>query len=261
MSLASHSQARRLVRQHFALETTPRNEHALREHLADCRDCSAFYQRHLVLARLDPKAPTAQERLASGLGFAKRPQPQRAGFWFGAAGLVATAAAVFGLSVRAKPAGEASEPVARGAAVGVSQVLAYRVESGKIAAPVGSSIAKTDELAFAYVNGGGYRHLLIYGVDEHRHIYWYHPAWTNAAQTPHGIAIESGPALRELPEAIAHELDGHQLTIHAVFTNKDVTARDVERLVQAARGEPALSKSLGAALPGAAFTELKLGVE
>jgi hypothetical protein len=259
MSLASHSQARRLVRQHFALETTPETEHELREHLADCAECSAFYQRHLLLASLDPDAPSAQDRLASGLGFAVPSKPQRSGWWVGAAGMVAAAAAAL-LLMRA-PGMPPSELVARGAGTAVSQVLVYRVESGKSAAPVGSSIAKNDELAFAYVNGGGYRRLLIYGVDEHRHVYWYHPAWTSAADTPHAIAIEPGTTLRELPEAIAHDLDGHQLTIHAVFTNQDVSARDVERLVQkAAAGDAAQAKSVSAALPGAVETQVNLSI-
>jgi hypothetical protein len=259
MSLASHSQARRLVRQHFALETSPQTEHALRAHLADCRECSAFYQRHLWLASLDPAMPSAKERLASGLGLSAPRKTQQSGFWVGALGLAAAAAALV-LWLRA-PGVAPSELTSRGSALGVSQVLTYRVESGKAAAPVGSSIAKTDELAFAYVNGGGYRRLLIYGVDEHRHVYWYHPGWTNAAQTPHAIAIQPGPELRELPEAIAHDLDGRKLTIHAVFTNQDVTARDIERLVQRASTDAAQTKSITSALPGAALTELSLGVD
>lgn len=217
----SHAQARVLMRQHFALQTTPESEHALRAHLADCAECTARYQRHLWLSELDPQAPSAKERLASGLGL-RAHKAAAGGSWFFAASAVAIAAAA--LLFFRSPA----QLTARGPGLSVSQVLAYRVEPGKPAAPLGPRISRSDELAFAYVNGAGYRHLLIYGVDEHGHVYWYHPAWTNAAETPHAIAIAAGTELRELPEAVAHELDGKHLTLHAVFTNRDVTVRDAE---------------------------------
>jgi hypothetical protein len=218
------------MRAHFALHTTPESEHALRTHLADCAECTARYQRHLWLSELDPRAPSAQDRLASGLGLRVHKATQ-SGSWFFAASAVAIAAAAL-LFFRSPP-----ELTARGPGLAVSQVLAYRVQPGRPAAPLGPSITRSDELAFAYVNGAGYRHLLIYGVDEHGHVYWYHPAWTNAAETPHAIAIVPGTELRELPEAVAHDLDGKHLTLHAVFTNRDVTVRDAEHGVALALGD------------------------
>jgi hypothetical protein len=95
----------------------------------------------------------------------------------------------------------------------------------------------------------------VYGVDEHRHVYWYYPAWSNPSDDPHAIAVDPGVALRELPEAIRHEIDGHELTIHAVFLDHDTSVRQVERWVEEARtpNEP---------LPGAAYEEhVALAVE
>ena len=30
----------------------------------------------------------------------------------------------------------------------------------------------------------GKRYLMIFGIDEHRHVYWYYPAWANPAEDP-----------------------------------------------------------------------------
>jgi hypothetical protein len=59
---------RRLVDRHFAGTISPEEERALRPHLPGCRDCRAYYQRYLVLARFDPAALAAEERIARGLG-------------------------------------------------------------------------------------------------------------------------------------------------------------------------------------------------
>jgi MFS family permease len=63
---------RELVERHFAGTILPVEERSLRPHLPGCDPCRDYYERHLVLARLDPEALSAQERLARGLGLRAR---------------------------------------------------------------------------------------------------------------------------------------------------------------------------------------------
>ena len=68
MSSLSHGEARSLMRAHFGLDISSGRERQLRLHLVECAECSAWYERHLLVASLDPKAPSAERRLAVGLG-------------------------------------------------------------------------------------------------------------------------------------------------------------------------------------------------
>jgi len=83
---------------------------------------------------------------------------------------------------------------------------------------------------------------MIFAVDEHRHVYWYHPEWSSQADDPHAIAIASGTEVREIPAAVSHSFDGADLTLYAVFSNEDLTVRKVEQLIER-------SKSLDEPLP------------
>jgi hypothetical protein len=83
---------------------------------------------------------------------------------------------------------------------------------------------------------------MIFAVDEHRHVYWYHPEWSNQADDPHAISIASGPEVREIPSAVSHTFDGSDLTLFAVFTNDDWSVRRIEQMIQRA-------KSVDEALP------------
>jgi hypothetical protein len=83
---------------------------------------------------------------------------------------------------------------------------------------------------------------MIFAVDEHRHVYWYHPEWSNQAEDPHAIPIASGAEVREIPAAVSHAFDGSDLTLFAVFSNEDLTVRRVEQMIQR-------SKSLDDPLP------------
>src|SRR6185503_7011290 len=93
---------------------------------------------------------------------------------------------------------------------------------------VASEIRSDDELAFAYTNNGGFTHFLSFGVDEHGHVYWYHPAWTSASDSPESVRIEVGPAVHEIREAVAQTLDGSELRLVSVFTRAPIHVRDVE---------------------------------
>jgi hypothetical protein len=231
---------RPLVDGHFGPGLSPEKERALRAHLPTCASCHAHYERHLLLARLDPAALSAEDRLGRGLGFA----PHREG-WFSFASamplaLAGAAAVLLLLALPLRPH-SAGEFTARGAPEGAPaavEVRVYRVVAGH-PEPVGSTIPAEAELAFAYANRAGKRYLMLFGVDEHKHVYWFHPSWTDPAQDPPAIQAEATPALKELPEAVTQKLDGHRLHLVGLFLEQPLSVKQVEALVAAsAEGRP-----------------------
>jgi hypothetical protein len=211
----------RLVDLHFSLRIAPAEERALRSHLVDCEGCRERYRRQLLLARLDPRAPAPADRLARGLGL--RPGSRRRRFLLALATSGSVAMAALALWPRAD-----AGFTPRGAPGHVPSVIVYRVVAKGPAQPVAGTIAASDELAFAYRNPRGHKYMMVFGVDEHRHVYWYHPAWTDPARDPAAVPIQPGTQLVELPEAISHSLDGSRLTIYALLLDDPVHVREVE---------------------------------
>jgi len=217
---------RPLIDRHFAASITPREERTMRDHLPGCEACRTRYERFLLLARLDRSVPPASQRIARGLGVSPRRR------WIGAPlalGLSAVAIA----AVLVLPRGRPPEFTSRGGELDRAgqAVRVYRIAGpGAAAQPIlDGAIRSGDELAFAYENQHGWKHLLIYASDASGRRYWYHPAWTDAAATPVAIAIEPGAARRELPEAIAQPLPLGRISLHAVFTDDAIDVRTIER--------------------------------
>ncbi|MEP6651922.1 MAG: hypothetical protein ABJA82_01100 [Myxococcales bacterium] len=148
--------------------------------------------------------------------------------------------------------------VARGSspppAGAMPELMVYRVASRKVAPePAGDVISARDELAFAYRNSSGRAagtgtlgqstgtkttgrdflldYLMIFAVDEHGHVYWYHPGWTRADDNPSAIPASRQPGIHELPSAVAHQFDSKQVVIHALFSDRPLTVRQVEAAV------------------------------
>jgi hypothetical protein len=243
---------RDLVDAHFAGRATPARERRMRSHLPGCASCRRYYEKHMVLASLDRRGPSAQERIAAGLGLAPRKRAPQARAWTLAAA-VTTVAILFLLG---RPWMDRSVFTSRGAASGARpELFVYRLQPLERLAP-GAVVRRGDDLAFAYANPLALRRLLVFGVDEHKHVYWYFPAWSNAAEDPRAVAIASGaPAMRELPEAIRHDLDGDRLTLYAEFLDDDLDVRSVEERVAAGEAGAPLR------LPGATEQRIELGVE
>lgn len=227
--------SRTLVDRHFAGDIRPAEERQMRAHLVSCNRCRDYYERHLLLARLDPAAIPAETRLAVGLGL-------ESGTWVGRspvaflrhpATLAAAALAACLVLWLVRPGTGPAEFQARGSE-SAQRIWAYRVSPGAKPAELGEVMDARDELAFAFDNPSGAQRILIFGVDEHAHVYWYHPAWTDPSTTP--IAVTIGTGRHELPEAIAHELDGNELTLYAVLTDDPVTVREVEQSITRADG-------------------------
>ncbi len=247
------------IEDHFARRLKPTAERTMREHLPDCVPCKRYYERHLLLQRLDPKASAAQERLGQALGLVPAPVSvaARSAAVVAVAALLAvgvymTRPAVPGLSDSEGASGFA----ARGAPLNEPEPLrVYRIRTGVTPEPVQGELRATDELAFAYQNAAGKKWLLIYGVDEHGHIYWFHPSWSDPDADPAAVPAQTGEGLHELPEAISHALDGGKLTLHGVLSDERLTVRRAESLMQGREaGEPL-------PVPGAVTTSLSVKVK
>jgi hypothetical protein len=227
---------RRWVAAHFAGRISIADERALREHLPACGECRRFYARAHVLSSVDPRGPAAQERLARGLGLRS---PRRSPFARLAWVVPALALASFWLAPRALSHLQPEAPTPRGlAAVTPPALLAYRIETDGAPHALGGDawiIQRGDELAFAYSNPSGWPYLMIFAVDEHAHVYWYHPAWRLDGPPPAAVTARVGPGPFELPSATRHELDGRRLMVHAVFARRTVGVEEIERAAQAAR--------------------------
>ncbi len=218
-----------LVDRHFAGTIAPHDERVLRSHLAGCAVCRERYDRYLVLAQLDRRIPSAEDRLARGLGLG-RVRHARSRTMALAFGLAAACAVIAVIVVRA-PAPE-GELRARGGPIATTEpeLYVYRIGGGSPARPVLDGVIHTgDELAFGYRNRGGWKRLLVYAVDPAGRVYWYHPGWLDAADTPVAILIEPIDERRELPEAIAQPLSAGPVWLHAVFLDEQLDVRAVER--------------------------------
>ena len=245
-----HDACRKRIKAHFSGRTAPRDETRMRDHLPGCDACRRYYERYMLLSDLDPSALDARERIGRGLGVLSRSPPMHR------LGALLAAAAVAGCLLLAMPGlrGLGRSFQARGSAHNEPALLEiYHSGGGRPFEIARNEIGAGDELAFAYANAGGYSYLAVCGIDEHGHVYWYHPAWTSVADDPESVPIESGVRLHELPEAISHSLDGTYLRILAVFTRRPRHVREVERELDRARQTdrplvPALSEAVGDAL-------------
>jgi hypothetical protein len=217
----------RLVDAHFSGRLSPAGERRMRGHLVACEPCRGYYDRHLLLATVDPDgARPMRDRLARGLGFSlARPQPRRWPVLATAGALAAACALVLMVAPR-----RSTEFEPRSAAPG-SQLLVYELTPGESPRPVISQIHADAGLAFAYANIRHRRRLMVFAVDENRQVYWYHPAWQSPAENPVALEIAGDDALHEIPQAITQHFAGHHLQLFGVFLDRPMSTREMEDLV------------------------------
>ena len=223
---------RRAVAAHFAGRIDPRDESALRIHLIDCAACRRLYRRALVLSEADPRALPARERLARGLGLRGAAAPAggiaaRHWSWLLLPALGAIVLVAIGVTGPA--------PAPRGS--GSAALLAYRIPAHGTPMAVDKTIDRSDELAFAYANPGAWPYLMVFAIDEHGHVYWYHPVWRVGAPPPVAVAARRGLGPFELPSATRHPFDGRRLTVYAVFAREPIGVEQIERAARTA-GRP-----------------------
>jgi hypothetical protein len=236
MSAPAPCDFQRRVDDHFERVISPGEERSLREHLPGCERCRAYYERRMLLARLDPSAPSAADRLLGGLGLHRQRRWGNTMGWLGIAATAAIAGAVV--------FGHVSSPrlvddgfAARGNGPARNNVQAFALLKGHISQPLQGHMSVSDELAFSYENPESKPYLMIFGVDEHRHVYWYYPSWTDPAQPPTSAPAEKSSGVHELPEAVRQAIDGRHLALHGVFLDAPISVLDVEKQVQAQPAE------------------------
>ena len=91
---------------------------------------------------------------------------------------------------------------------------------------------------------------MVFGLGDGGEVYWFHPAWNDASANPRAVPISPGTGPFELPEAIAHDVQGSRLRIVALFTNEALSVREVEDAVRSGRTN----------FPGATLVETVLEV-
>jgi hypothetical protein len=226
---------------HFSRRLSTDGEKAMREHMPGCASCRERYERYLLLERLDPGSGGAKTRIASGLGFGPE-RPKLLQLAAPAFAAVAVAAALV-LFVGRRSGNDDADFVARGGDAEVDESTSVYVYTARDrdggAARAAATLRPNDDLAFEYENRTGKSWLMIFGVDEHRHVYWYYPAWMDPADDPSSIAIHRTTRREPLPDAVRQVMDGAELDVRAVFSDAPLSVKTVER-------------EIGAAPPGAA---------
>jgi hypothetical protein len=245
-----------LVDAHFEGRISTEQESRLRGHLIECESCTHYYERRLLLAELDPDALGLEDRLGIGLGFGSAPEASRTDRTEGAPSVdlpasnhVSGRARVFGLVAIVAAAAVlvlllgffARRPPDEGFASrgghlsGAPYVRVFQSTKGGVPAPLVGPIHRTSELAFAYESTPDYDTLMIFGLDEHGHVYWYHPAFTDPSSSPSSISVATNAEMHSLEEAIAHELDGNTLEVHALFARQKRTVHEIESILATRR--------------------------
>jgi hypothetical protein len=257
-SSASHRRQRRLIDAHFAGRSSRLDERIMRGHLAGCAECRAHYDRRLLLAAADPEtAVLPRDRLAAGLGFRIGLAHRRVDLrrWaVGAPLVLACLVAIVAIGLRDRR----SEWQTRGRHTQTSQLLAYEVSKGGTVRQASDQIGSDSGLAFAYANIAHKGHLLVFAVDETRHVYWYHPAWNDSASDPTAVAIERDEAVHEIPQSVFHKFRGHRLEVFGAFVDSPLSVRQVEAAI--ARAPVDAVGRLALTLPGAELTRLELSL-
>jgi hypothetical protein len=233
--------AHALVDRHFEGAGTPRHDRRMFKHLRSCDQCRVRYRVEALLEEM--RAPAlARDRMARGL-FA--PPLVRRNFLVWTTGVALAMAAAL---VVARPRDEFQ---ARGGAASTRpSITIYRVHQGGTPERTGSMIQAGDALAFSYLNppGSGRSHLMVFAYDAKGRVFWFWPAWQEAATNPAALPIGAGDQAVELGERIAQPFEPGPLTVVGLFGDRAFSVREVESAL--AGGEAGL-----AALGGEAWIE------
>ena len=224
-----------LLDKHFTAQITPLEERALRTQLERSPGARALYAQRVAAAALDPAAQSAEIRIAQGLGLSLELATAPRGilrFAVPAAAMLAAAAAL-PFAMRAQT--PSAEFASRGPGLSPDNectLHAYRVQSITTPTPLSGSMHAHDELSFSYESGCNKKYLMVYATDEFGQVYWFHPAWTNTAENPTAIDVETSAGVHELRVATAHAWKGKHVQIHGLFLDAPATVREVEAMLQ-----------------------------
>lgn len=228
------------IEAHFHLRVLIDEERSMRAHLLTCQPCRQYYRRQLLLNRLIPNAPGAEQRLAKGLGLPPKTTNPGTTLWqrwsqrirsprplaFSALGMAVCAVFAGATRLTTTPATLQARGASQAGVKDTPTLIIYRLNDGQQVAPVAEHISGSDELAFAYVNPTEYRRLFVFARDSVGNLHWYFPS-----SGTQGVRVAAHDAtLHELPEAIRHTLARGSANIYGVFADESISRADLERL-------------------------------
>lgn len=226
------------VERHFSGDGSRSVDRRLFKHMKGCARCRDEYRTLAMFESLEAHgADRARERLARGLFEPKVPRQRLV-----AGGLaVAFACAALFVTVGRTPSPFRARGGALSALSGAALAI-YRVprdrDNPETLAPddarrAGATVRVGESLAFSYVNPAsvGACCLMVFGRDSAGHVYWFWPAWNDAALDPASLPITQSAAPIELTEAVRHPLQAGPLTIVGLFTPHPLHVREVEAAV------------------------------
>jgi hypothetical protein len=241
---------------HFAGRSSTRADRRLFRHLKGCDACRAQYRTLAMLESLEADgADRARARMGRGLF---EPAPKRVFVSMGLVTACACLVLVFSLG-----RSHTSEFAARGRVPGFEalepSLAIYRIprEPDNAAVPAvaetqraGSVLHAGESLAFTYTNPPsiGASYVMVFARDASGRVYWFWPAWDDAATDPQSLQVPASGSPVELTEAVRHDLKPGPLTIVGLFSPKPLHVREVEGAI--ANGLPGLQ-----AFPGHVWTE------
>jgi len=210
---------------YFERGLSPESAHALYGHIPTCAGCRRRYDRRLVLASLLPGSMGPKARLRTSLDVPS--VPRTAPRWWATAAAALAVAACLALFARSRSHDDASFHERGATRTSGPRLEVYRL-NGPSPRYVTDIVANREELAFAYTNPTAKKRLLVFAVDEHRHVYWYYPAWTVPDERPIAVPIVATRESVELKEGVKHDFDAQLLRLYGVFTDEPMTTTEVE---------------------------------
>jgi hypothetical protein len=235
------------VEGHFSGDAAPGKERRLFQHMKGCARCRDEYRTLAMLEALEGDgADRARDRLARGL-FATPAQTStstqpRSAWRFGGGLAAAFACVALVVTVGRAPAsfrarGGLGALEAPAPALAIYRVPRDRDNPERLAVGdtqrAGSVVRAGESLAFSYVNPApvGDCCLLVFARDAAGHVFWFWPAWNDAADDPTSLPIASTAEPVELTEAVRQPLEPGALTIVGLFTPRPLHVRQVEAAV------------------------------
>jgi len=241
---------------HFSGQSSTRADRRLFRHIKSCDTCRQEYR---TLAMLEALEVNGAERARVRMGRALfEPAPKRVFVSMGLVTACACLALVFSLGRK-----HDGEFTMRGRVHDIEapapSLAIYRVPRDRNNAAVpavaetqraGNVIHAGESLAFTYTNPSsvGASYVMVFARDVAGRVYWFWPAWDDAATDPQSLQIPASASPVELTEAVRHELPPGPLTIVGLFTPKPLHVHEVEAVI--ANGLDGLQ-----AFPGHVWTE------
>lgn len=244
-----NARLRQLLDAHFGATITRADERELRAMLDASTEARQLYARRLAASKLDPAAPTAEQRLARGLGLpaaAPSGASSRVRKFALPAAAALAAAAAFPMMMQKRAVDDGFAARGTGLAPAPNCALhIYKSSKHGQPEPVTTSIQSNDELLFSYDNGCEKKQLMIYAVDEQKNVYWFHPGWTDAAQNPSSVPLSKEPGVHELRVAVAHAWRGKRIDVHGTFLSSPWHVKEAEAAMHEGRFAPPDAVDIG----------------